>query len=118
MSGWPVGNAWLSSQGMLARTNFINSVIEGLSDFDTQIAPLIPPAGQRSPTQLVDHLSRVLDVQLSGNARSQLINYVTTQEQGGNTVPFSYNQNDEDHVRMKTRGLLYLIAHYHDAHQN
>lgn len=118
VAGWPVGNAWLSSQGMLARTNFVNATIEGLDDFDTQIAPLVPPNGQRSPTQLVDHIARILDVQLAGNARTQLIQYVTTQEQGGSTVPFPYSQSNKEHVKMKTRGLLYLIAHYHDAHQN
>ena len=118
VSGWPAGNAWLSSQGMLERTNFITFAIEQLDDFNTQIVPLIPPAGQRSPTRLVDHISRVLDVQLSGNARSKAIAYVTTQESGGQTIPFNYVQNNNEHVKMKTRGLLFLIAQYHDAHQN
>ncbi|MEM8883035.1 MAG: DUF1800 family protein, partial [Planctomycetota bacterium] len=118
VNGWPVGSAWLSSQAMLERANFITFAIEQLDDFDTQIAPLLPPAGQRSPAQLVDHLSTILDVKLSGNARTKLIEYVTTQEQGGQTVPFAYDQNNENHVKMKTRGLIFAIAQYHDAHQN
>ena len=118
VNGWPTGNAWLSSQGMLSRTNFVNTVVEGLDDFDTQIAPLVPAAGQRSASQLVDHIARVLDVQLSGSARTHLIGYVVTQEQNGATVPFAYDQNNEEHVKMKARGLLYLIAHYHDANKN
>ena len=103
---------------MIERTNFITFAIEYLDDFDTQIAPLIPPAGQRSATQLVDHIATVLDVQLSGNARSKAIAYVTTQESNGQTIPFAYDQNNENHVKMKTRGLLFLIAQYHDGHQN
>jgi len=118
VNGWPTGTAWLSSQGMVERTNFITYAIDQLDDFDTQIVPLIPPAGQRSPTQLVDHIATVLDVQLSGNARSEAIAYVTTQESGGQTVPFAYDQDNDEHVKMKTRGLLFLIAQYHDAHQN
>jgi len=118
VSGWPVGEAWLSSQGMVERTNFITFAIEQLDDFDTQIVPLIPPAGQRGPTDLVDHIATVLDVQLSGNARSKAIAYVTSQESNGQTVPFAYDQNNNEHVKMKTRGLLFLIAQYHDAHQN
>ena len=66
---------------------------------------------------LVD-LATVLDVQLSGNARSKAIAYVTTQESNGQTVAFAYDQTNAEHVKMKTRGLLFLIAQYHDGHQN
>jgi len=118
VSGWPTGTAWLSSQGMIERTNFITFAIEQLDDFDTQIVPLIPPVNQRGPTQLVDHIASVLDVQLSGNARAKAIAYVTTQDSNGQTVSFAYDQNNSAHVKMKTRGLLFLIAQYHDAHQN
>ncbi|MHC4452856.1 MAG: DUF1800 family protein [Planctomycetota bacterium] len=118
VAGWPTGTAWLSSQGMVERTNFITFAIEYLDDFATQIEPLIPPVGQRSPTQLVDHIATVLDVQLSGNARSKAIAYVTTQESNGQTVAFAYDQTNAEHVKMKTRGLLFLIAQYHDGHQN
>jgi hypothetical protein len=103
---------------MIERTNFITFAIEQLDDYATQIAPLVPPAGQRSPSQLVDHIAAELDVQLSGNARSKAIAYVTTAESNGQTVPFAYDQNNNEHVKMKTRGLLFLIAQYHDAHQN
>ena len=117
VSGWPTGIAWLSSQGMVERINFITYAIEQLDDFDLQIVPLIPPEGSRSPTQLVDHIATVFDVSLSGNARAKAIAYVTSQESGGTTIPFTYNQRNLDHVKMKTRGLLFLIAQYHDGHQ-
>jgi len=118
VNGWPTGTAWLSSQGMLERVNFITYAIDQLDDFDLQIVPLIPPAGQRGATQLVDHLAKILDVQLSGSARAKAIAYVTTQESNGTTVPFAYNPSNDEHVKMKTRGLLFLIAQYHSGHQN
>ncbi|MHC4956438.1 MAG: DUF1800 family protein, partial [Planctomycetota bacterium] len=118
VNGWPRGTAWLSSQAMLERMNFITYAIEQLDSFPDQIEPLIPPENLRSPVELVDHLAAVLDVELSATARTQAINYVTTQESGGRTIPFAYDQNDPADVKMKTRGLLWLIAQYHDGHQN
>jgi len=118
VNGWPGGTAWLSSQGMLERTNFVTYAVSFLDSFDEQIVPLLPPQGQRSPVELVDHLTDVLDVRLSGNARNKAIAYVTSAESGGTTVPFAYDQNNSEHVKMKTRGLLFLIAQYYDAHRN
>ena len=118
VNGWPSGNAWLSSQGMLERTNFITFAISRLDDFATQIEPLLPPQNERSPGELVDHVSDILDVQLSTNARDRAVAYVTTQESGGSTVDFTYDQNNPEHVKMKTRGLLFLIAQYYDGHRN
>jgi len=118
VNGWPSGTAWLSSQGMLERTNFVTYAISFLDNFEAQIEPLLPPVGRRSPTQLVDHLAEILDVRLSGNARSACVAYVNSQESGGATIPFNYDQNNTDHVKMKTRGLLFLIAQYHDGHRN
>jgi uncharacterized protein (DUF1800 family) len=118
VNGWPGGSAWLSSQGMLERTNFITYAISFLDDFNAQIGPLLPPVGQRDPTQLVDHLADILDVRLSADARARAIAYVTTQESAGATIPFNYVQGNLEHVKMKTRGLLFIIAQYHDAHRN
>jgi len=118
VNGWPGGTAWLSSQGMLERTNFITYAISFLDDFDTQIEPLLPPAGQRSPDQLVSHLADVFDVRLTATAHAECVAYVSSQESGGTTAPFNYDQNNNDHVKMKTRGLLFLIAQYYDGHRN
>jgi len=119
VNGWPSGPLWLGSQSQLERINFLNLAIQELDDVGEDLDPLLPPRGQRSPTELVDHLSGLLDVQLSGSARTRFIAYVTTQlNDAGETVPFPYDQNNDDHVKPKARDLLWLIAQYHDAHRN
>ncbi len=119
VNGWPTGVQWLGSQSQLERINFLNLAVQELDDVAADLDPLLPPSGERSPTELVDHIATLLDVRLSGNARTQFINFVTTQQDdAGQTVPFAYDENNDDHVKQKSRDLIWLIAQYHDAHQN
>ncbi len=116
VSGWPIGTAWAGAQPMLDRTNYlglVSTII--LNDYGTDIAPLLPP-GPPSPQALVDHIAGTLDVDLSPNARAGMIEYVNSQWVNGQQVPFTYDPSDQDHVTMKTRGLLWMIAQYHDSH--
>jgi hypothetical protein len=64
----------------------------------------------------VDHLARMLDVDLTAAARTQMIGYVNSQWTNGQQVPFAYDPNNPEHVKMKTRGLVWMIAQYHAAH--
>jgi uncharacterized protein (DUF1800 family) len=116
VSGWPTGTAWTGAQPMLDRTNFLGlATTLLLDDYATGITPLLPP-GPPSPQALVDHLAETLDVDLSANARTRMIEYVNSQWVNGQQVPFAYDPGNEDHVTMKTRGLLWMIAQYHDSH--
>ncbi|MDH3591050.1 MAG: DUF1800 family protein [Planctomycetota bacterium] len=117
VDGWPTGEAWMGGQNMLERINFIRDVIERLDDVPTQIDPLVPPAGQRSPTELVDHIADTMGVELTEVARTEFITYVTTTLEDGAEVPFAYDPTNAGHLEMKTRGLLYLIAQYHNGHR-
>ncbi len=116
VSGWPTGTAWAGAQPMLDRTNLLGlaSTIL-LNEYDADIAPLLPP-GPPSPQALVDHIAETLDVELSPNARTRMIEYVNSEWVNGQQVAFAYDPGDEDHVTMKTRGLLWMIAQYHDSH--
>jgi len=116
VSGWPSGLTWMGSQTMLERYNFLALAVKELDDQTGDILPLLP-APNPSPTELVDHIATLLDVQLSGNARSRYIEYVTSDWVGGQQVPFAYDPNNPDHVKLKTRGLIWMIAQYHDAHR-
>lgn len=110
VNGWPNGIAWLGSQAMLERTNFVNFAVLQL-DTEDQVNQVTPAADAgRSAIQLVDHIAGLLDVQLSGNARTRLINYVN---EGG-----VFNPNDFNELKKKVRGLLWAIAPYHDGHQD
>lgn len=64
----------------------------------------------------MDHIAETLDVELSPNARTRMIEYVNSEWVNGQQVAFAYDPGDEDHVTMKTRGLLWMIAQYHDSH--
>ena len=116
VNGWPTGLLWMGSQAMLERINFLRDAILTLDDVAADIDPLLPSVGQRAPAQLVDHLAGLLGVQLSGTARTQFINYVTSQLVGDTVTAFAFDQNNDQHLRMKTRGLLWMIAQYHDGH--
>jgi hypothetical protein len=107
----------MAAQAQIERINFLNFAVMQLDDVATQVEPLCPPRGQRSPSQLVDHLASLLDVQLSGNARTNLVEYVTSQVVGGNVVPLAFDPTNNQHLRMKVRGLLWQLGQYHDAHQ-
>ena len=109
VAGWPNGVAWLGAQAMLERTNFVNFAVLQL-DRQEQIDLVTPPPDARGATQLVDHIASLLDVQLSGNARTRLINYVN---EGGVFDPSNF-----DELKKKVRGLLWAIAPYHDGHQD
>ena len=78
----------------------------------------MPPAGQRSPARLVNHIANLTGVDLSAEAREDLEAYVTTTlDSGGQVVPFDFDPRNDTDLRMKARGLLYLIALYHDGHR-
>jgi uncharacterized protein (DUF1800 family) len=118
VNGWPTGLSWMASQAQVERFNFLNFAVQQLDDVPSQIDPLIPPRSTITPASLVDHIARLLDVQMSGNARNEAINYVTSQLVGDTVVPFSFDPNNDAHVKNKSRGLIYIIGQYHDAHQD
>jgi uncharacterized protein (DUF1800 family) len=114
VSGWPSGTAWAGAQPMLERTNVIAFAVKQLDDYATDIVPLLPP-GPPSPSALVDHIAQMLDADLTPLARSRMIEYVNSQWVNGQQVPFAYDPNNPEHVKMKTRGLIWMIAQYHDT---
>jgi hypothetical protein len=65
-----------------------------------------------------DHIAALLDVKLTSVARSNFINYVGSALQGDAVVPAPFDPADADQLKNKSRGLIYLIGRYHDAHQD
>jgi uncharacterized protein (DUF1800 family) len=118
VNGWPTGSAWMSSQAMLERFNFLNFVVARIDPAQVDLDLLLPPEGRRSPAELVDHIASILDVRLTSNARVELIRYVVTEKVGGETVSFAFDPENPQHLEMKVRGLLYQIGQYFDAHQD
>jgi uncharacterized protein (DUF1800 family) len=119
VAGWERGVAWMSSQAMVERINFLRAVVDRLDDNVTQIEPFLPPVGDRTAASLVDHIARLLAVELDPVARGEFETYVVTTLDGdGNEVAYDFDPTDETALRMKARGLLYLIAQYHQAHRH
>jgi len=118
VDGWPGGNAWMGGQPMLERINFLRDVVRDLDSTPADIWPLVPPASLRTPAHMVNHIAILTGVDLSAEAREDLETYVTTSlDSGGQVVPFNFDPFNDTHLRMKARGLLYLIALYHDGHR-
>ena len=117
VNGWPTGAAWMGSQAVLERINFLVLAVSTLNDVPAQIDPLIPPPGNRAPAELVDHISRLLGVDLSTTARDAYIAYVTLQKDEDQIVPFNFDPTNDEHLLMKTRGLVYMIGQYHDGNR-
>jgi uncharacterized protein (DUF1800 family) len=118
VDGWPGGSAWMGDQPMLERINFLRDVVRDLDSTPADIWPLVPPGPQRTPAGLVNHIAALAGVDLTPEAREDLETYVTTTlDSGGQVVPFAFDPLDETDLRMKARGLLYLIALHHDGHR-
>jgi hypothetical protein len=118
VDGWPGGSAWMGGQPMLERINFLRDVVRDLDSTPADIWPLVPPASLRTPAHMVNHIAILTGVDLSAEAREDLETYVTTSlDSGGQVVPFNFDPFNDTHLRMKARGLLYLIALYHDGHR-
>jgi hypothetical protein len=115
VNGWPPGISFTGAQPMLNRTNVVAFTVKQLDSYATDITPLLPP-GSPAPDALVDHIARTLDVDLTETARDEMIDYVNSQWVGGQQVPLGYDPNNQDHVKAKTRGLMWMIAQYHDSH--
>lgn len=116
VNGWVSGTAWLGSQAMLLRINFLQDAIDELETV-ADIQALLPPVGQRTPANMVDNIATLLGVQLSGSARTSLITYVTSELQGDTIVNVGFDPTDDDELLKKTRGLLWMTAQYWEGHQ-
>ncbi|MFQ5844519.1 MAG: DUF1800 family protein, partial [Planctomycetota bacterium] len=117
VNGWPTGGAWLGSQAMLIRINFLQQAISQLDDV-AGIQHLLPAPARRTPDGMVDHIANgVLGVDLTTNARDQAVLYVHTELQGNTIVDVGFDPNNDPQLLQKTRGLLWQLGQYWDAHQ-
>ncbi len=118
VNGWPGGNAWLGAQAMLERINFVNESL-GLinrNDFVNTVEPLLPPVSERTPPGLVSHFASMLDAELTTQATSEFEAYVADALNSSGT-PVAFDPADPFIMTSKTRGLIYMLAQYHNAHQ-
>jgi len=114
VNGWPGGDAWLSSQGLLERVNFLRDVIVYRRATGPQIdmATLIDPL-QTTDTEVVDQLAWRLQVKLTTAQRDECIDYLNSDRQANGTIISQpWDINDAVQRDKKIRGLLYILGQH------
>lgn len=89
VSGWPEGDAWLSAQAMVERINLLGRAVAEFGE------PILPPRD----APLVDHAASLLGLTLSDAVRARCEAYVGRRPD----------------LRLKTRGLLYVLGQLPEA---
>jgi hypothetical protein len=111
VNGWPVGDAWLSAQGMVDRANTMNTVITRRT-FQQQegidLADLLPPPPMTT-AQVVDQLASTLNVTLTPSERAAYVTYLDTTAAG---APSPFNPADPTHIDLRLRGLVYVVTQH------
>jgi uncharacterized protein (DUF1800 family) len=113
VSGWKEGLNWINTTFDLARFNFANSFLilgpsqGGIST--SALRTMLTQNGAQTPTQVVDYFTNLLlQVDVSDETRTNLINYLTAGPDGtpGN---FNFNLSSDATIDNKVRGLIHLI---------
>ena len=110
--GWPTGAAWLSVQGQMHRSNFVNLAVSAVTDGGS--ARHLWPA-DKTPAGIVDAIAARLGVALGADARAEVIDYVNSRVHGGQVVPDPLDPENEEQLVRKTRGVLYLVGQHPDG---
>ena len=109
VAGWPGGDEWISTTGLITRYNFANAVLRAGPDQPTAIdvAGLLQAQKLTTPEQIIGFFADLLvDGDLSPAKRQVLTDYLVAGNDG-KPRPFSLDQPTIDN---KVRGLIYLLA--------
>lgn len=114
--GWPPGDAWLSSQGVVERANYIRECIRYKSGTPSAyvypVNPILPPAGQQTDANIVDRLITLLRISPSSTERQTYIDYLNTDYNGTSVIADPWNATSQTMIDKKIRGLLYIMAQH------
>ncbi len=118
VAGWPgdkVSALWLNSGTWMTRLNYIDLLLARGTIARTNSAPLVNLQSivethqLNTPEQFVDHFSSfLLDNELAGDRRTQLLDYFTTQDSSSRGAPITLG-NGISYPFGRVRGTLYLM---------
>ncbi len=118
VAGWPgdkVSALWLNSGTWMTRLNYIDLLLARGTAARVGSTPLVDLQGivnihqLSSPDEFVDHFSSfLLDGELGGDRRTQLLDYFTTQVSGIRGIPITL-PNGKSYPLGSVRGTLYLM---------
>ncbi len=114
VEGWPTGELWLGTQGMVERANLLRECVNQRNfqtNADVDLEAILPE--DRSDTSVVDHLAELLRVDLSSEERDLMIEYLNHDMNNARVViedPF--DGTNANQIDKKVRGLLYILAQH------
>jgi uncharacterized protein (DUF1800 family) len=109
VKGWDGGPTWINTSTMLARFNFVNSLIATTAPPNVQPDALVKEAGGFNAPRIVDVLTASgLQDDVTGDVRTTLVDYLTgtgAQAQGSITDPLPFGP---ENYQEKIRGVVAL----------
>lgn len=115
VNGWPSGEFWLSSQGLVERANFLRDCIHyshesPQSGYDVGLALI--PANRTHDAGVVEHLAWLLQVTLQDDQRQACIDYLNSDRNSGGVIAQPWDFGDSVQRNKKIRGLLYIMGQH------
>jgi uncharacterized protein (DUF1800 family) len=116
VEGWPEGAAWFHAQGMVDRANLLDHLTVGAKAIHDalgiSVAPLLP-SPDASAGEVVDAIALRLQVTLSPDERTELVQYMdTVRTTGGATLPDPFDPTNPEEVEQRIRGLLWILGQH------
>jgi hypothetical protein len=120
VDGWPSGDLWLAAPGMVERINVVRACLDDTTDQNRVgigVAALLPPVESRTPEAVVDALAELLDVQITEEDRTRLVDYLNTvRDAAGNVTASPFNGASQQHLDERVRGVLYALTQHPTYH--
>lgn len=120
VDGWPSGDLWLAAPGMVERINVVRACLDDTTDQNRVgigVATLLPPVEERTADAVVDTLAALLDVQLTAEDRTGLVDYLNTvRDAAGNVTASPFNGASQQHLDERVRGLIYALTQHPTYH--
>jgi uncharacterized protein (DUF1800 family) len=120
VNGWPSGALWASADGLISRANLVRDVIfqrTYQSGLGITLDPILPPAGQRTDSAVVDQLAASFGINMTISERQRYIDYLNSDKNGaGVTIADPFNGDNATQIDKKVRGLLYMMAQHPSFH--
>ena len=116
VDGWPEGELWLSSQGMVDRTNLVNLCIRSEEGLSVDVRDLLPE-GTSTAEQVVDALAAFMRIAMTAEDRSDYTDYLNTvRTEDGAVLPSPFDIEDDGQIGERVRGLIYVMCQHPTYH--
>lgn len=119
VSGWPINRYKASEKSDYFMAwapqyvNYITNLLRGLGSFQGYTLAGLLPSPAATGAETVDHIARLLDVQMTAQERSDYIYYMDhLRNNNGSTSVEIFNPTNASMVRRKVGGLLWMLGQH------